>query len=83
MDREKKLLEIEDAELKQAEEVMKSKIHADIDRIAKKLNEETREKREIMSLEAKKKTEVRIALYISVLLCTQTYLYLYTCVVHL
>jgi len=37
VDREKDLLKIEDAELKQAEEVMKSKINADMDRIAKKL----------------------------------------------
>ena len=49
--------------MKQAEEAMKDKINAELDRIANKLNEEAREKRELMSLEANKKKEVKIVIY--------------------
>lgn len=57
------LLKIEEAELKHAEEEMKDKINAELDCIAKKLNEEAREKRELVSLDANLKTEVRIIMY--------------------
>ena len=49
--------------MKQAVEAMKDKINAELDRIANKLNEEAREQRELVSLDANLKTEVRIIMY--------------------
>lgn len=57
--RENELREEEEFELIQEEEKMNKKIQSDIELVARKLNEETIEKRQRVTLEMKEKCRVR------------------------
>ena len=57
--RENELREEERDELMQEEDKMNSKIQSDIELVTRKLNEETREKRQRMTLEMEEKYRVR------------------------
>jgi hypothetical protein len=56
--REKELLEEERNELEREEAKIKQKVQADIDLVARKLNEESREKRQQQALEMNEKYRV-------------------------
>lgn len=63
MIREKELHQAEEDELKRAETEMRQKIHADLDLVAKKLNEEVRHKRLLLASEADEKIQVSPSLF--------------------